>query len=82
MCCAHVQQSRDAGQGGRHAGRTSWQPPGEDLATKAERAGNLGDGQPLAIPAVADPGEVIRVAPRAHPAKSWPRSSCRVAPTG
>jgi hypothetical protein len=39
----------------------SCQPLGDGLAMKTERARNLGDGQPLTIPAVADPGERLVV---------------------
>jgi hypothetical protein len=36
-------------------------PLGDGVAMKTERASNLGDGQALAIPAVADPGEPLVV---------------------
>src|SRR5262249_51251149 len=39
----------------------SCQPLDDGLATKTERASNLGNGQPLTIPAVADPGERLVV---------------------
>jgi len=39
----------------------SCQPLGDGLAVKTERASNLGDGQALTIPAVADLGERLVV---------------------
>ena len=66
-----VQQSRDAPlEGVEEAVARGWagpletgscQPLGDGLAVKTERASDLGDGQALTIPAVADPGERLVV---------------------
>jgi hypothetical protein len=95
-----VQQSRDASlEGVQHTAALGWagpletgacQPRGDGLAMKTERAGNLGDGQSLTIPAVVDPGECLVVdhdrlrgqggdvgGPRDMARMSWPRRNKR-----
>src|SRR5262249_46024088 len=60
----------------------SCQPLGDGLAVKTERSRDLGDGQALTIPAVADPGVRLVVdhgvgGPRAMARMSWPRRNKR-----